>query len=162
MSVLQYPARKRSIALLACAVLALIVLGTATRASAESTVLSNRQTNVFLYYGTSSTAEGYVSITQIYKNGTFTNTSSKGYGSLNVSAGNVYLKLPKSETKVQIVTNYTLANGEQISFAWSGKGGLPIRRSYLSSEATLVSVDVGAHSPKLPNQPKEPEYEGMH
>ena len=162
MSVLQHPVSKRPVALLALAILALFVLfGMAARASAESTVISHRQTNVFLYYGTSSTADGYVNITQIYEDGTFTKTSSKSYGGFSVKGGNVYLKLAKGETTVQIVTNYTLDNGEQISWAWSGKNGLPIQRPYMYSEATLVSVDVGVHSPKLPNQSKQPKHTGM-
>jgi hypothetical protein len=164
MSVLQYPVSKRPAVLLIFAVLALVALCVASRASAESSVYSHPQTNVFFRYGVGpvSPSEGYTNMTQVYNGTTFVNTKSSKFGGLSVHKEKVSLKLAADETIVQIETDYKLSTGDQIHIKWNGKGSLAIHRRIGSTEATLVVVAVGVHSPKLPDQPEEPKYSGMH
>jgi hypothetical protein len=176
MSVSQYPASKRFAALLVFAVLTLVALCAASQASAESTVYSHPQTNVFFRFGVGSGSKYYTYIDakkytytwQIYRNGKWVNTSSIRFGYLNTLANkrgeeiSVFLKLVPYEQVVDIDTEYQLTNGTQIPFRWDGKGYLPIHRRFGKHEATLEYVDVGVHSPELPEQPKEPEYTEMH
>ncbi|HVV25442.1 MAG TPA: hypothetical protein VHC21_00200 [Candidatus Saccharimonadales bacterium] len=169
MSVSQFSVSKRFAPLLALAVLALMVLGTVSRAAAESTVISHRQTNVFFTCNIDSEpGEPYrpICMRAIYQHGGFKYTRSSNYGSLfyNEKEAVVGFKLAlvSGEKIVQIETTYSYANNRgQIHFKWNGRGTLPLQRSYKGTEVHLNFVNVGVHSPKLPDQPKQPEHTGM-
>jgi hypothetical protein len=170
MSVLQYPASKRSAALLAFVTMVIIALCMPLRASAESSVLSDPETNVFFRFGASPefVSEGYTYDAQIYRHGRFVNTASGKFGYMSLKGNNheeatgVALTLPADEKITEIETDYLLSNDTQLQLKWDGKGLLPIYRRIGSSKAKLIYVAIGAHSSKLANQPEEPEYTGMH
>ncbi len=138
----------------------------AVQANAESSVYSDPQTNVFFRYGVGPglASEGYVYTSQIYKNGTFVNTASSKFGYIYAFERGelIGIHLERGEYIVQIETVYQLVDGTQIHVPWKGKGRLPVHRKFGEAEASLETVDVGVHSPKLPNQPPEPEYTEMH
>lgn len=168
MSVLQYPVRKRPLALLACAIIALVMLCVPMQVSAEANVLNNPETNVFFRFGLSPAFvyEGYVYDAKIYKHEKFVTSTSGKFGYISLKGNNreeatgVALTLPRGEKITEVETDYLLADDTQRQVDWNGKGLLPIYRRIDSHKAKLVYVDIGANSPKLANQPKEPESTG--
>lgn len=150
---------------LALAALTLLTLCLAPRANAESVLYSNPETNVFLRYGVGPVlgSEGYTNLTQIYHGCmSFENTKLTTYGELAVFNGKVHLRLAKNEKITGTENRYKFSDGSEAEEHWGGKYPLPTHIKVGAQTGTLVYVNVGVHSPKLPDQPPEPKYEGMH
>lgn len=135
------------------------------RANAESALYGKPRTNVFLRYGTGPvlSSEGYTNLTQIYHGcDSFENTESSAYGELAVFRGRVHLRLAKGEKITGTENLYKFSDGSEAEMHWGGKYPLRLHIKVGAQTGKLVYVNVGVHSPKLPDQSPEPKYEGMH
>lgn len=143
----------------------LLLLCLVPSASAESALYSKPRTNVFMRYGAGPAlaSEGYTNLTQIYRGCmSFENTKSSAYGELAVFRGRVHLRLTKGEKITGTEDLYKFSDGSQAEMHWGGKYPLRLHIKVGAQTGKLVYVNVGVHSPKLPDHPPLPKYESMH